>query len=74
MRESDEFAYSSRMTKGVSFDELHFDAVTGIFTANANLPRSAAQQLVRARKTKLKQGIICVSAVPKMKNLHVPLS
>ena len=74
MRQADEFSYSSKLTKGLSFDEDHFDIVMGFFTANANSPKSGAQQLVRARNIKLKHGFISVSSIPNTKNLHLPLS
>ena len=73
MRSADEFVFSSRMTKGVSFDYEHYDVLTGLFTPNANLPRSAAQQLVRVRSINLKVGIVSISDVPKRKNLYLPL-
>ena len=73
MRSADEFVYSSRMTKAVSFDQKHFDVLTGLFTANANLPRSAAHQLVRVRSINLKVGIISISDIPNRKSLSLPL-
>ena len=73
MRTSDEFAYSSVMTKGVSFDDTHFDVLNGLFTPNANLPISAAQQMVRARSINFKSGIVCVSNMSKQKDMHLPL-
>ena len=73
MRESEEFAYSSRMSKGVSFDDVHFDLITAMFSPNANSPRDAAHQMVRARSLKLCGGILCISDVPDWKDLHLPV-
>lgn len=73
MRSADEFAYSSRMTKGLSFDDNHFDVLTGYFTPHANLPRCGAQQLVRARNINLKSGFISISDIPRYESMHLPL-
>ena len=61
MNSSDEFAFTSRLTSGVSFDHERFDVITSYFSPLANTPRSGAQQLLRARSISTKNGFFAVS-------------
>ena len=73
METSELFAFTSRLTAGLSFDKKHYDVLTGYFTPNANLPRSGAQQLLRARDIKLRSGFFTVTEKPNIKMMVKPL-
>ena len=61
MKTANDFAFTSRMTCGISFDEDHYDISTSYFSPCANLPRSGAQQMVRVRHFSLKSGFFSVA-------------
>lgn len=73
MRGAQEFAYTSRLTSGISFDSLHYDVLTGYFTPCANSPRSGAQQMVRIRNISTNSGFFSVAKDVNTRFLSKPL-
>ena len=61
MNAATDFAFTSRMTCGVSFDANRYDISTSYFLPCTNLPRSGAQQMVRVRHFSLKSGFFSVA-------------
>lgn len=62
MNTATDFAFTSRMTCGISFDTTdHYHISTSYFSPCANLPRSGAQQMVRVRHFSLKSGFFSVA-------------
>ena len=73
MRSAQCFAFTSRLTSGFSFDEKHYNVVTGFFTPCANSARSGAQQLVRVRDVSLRSGFFSVAEDVNIRNISRPL-
>ena len=73
METADDFAFTSRLSSGVSFDQERYDVLTCYFTPQANLPRNGAQQLVRARNISCRAGVISIGAEPNIRALKKPL-
>ena len=73
MESAQEFAFTSRLTSGLSFDKIHYDILTAYCTPCANLPRSAAQQIVRARDIKFRGGFITVADSVNTRMISKPL-
>lgn len=73
METANEFAYTSRLSSGVSFDALHYDVLTGFFSPCANSPRSGAQQMVRVRNISTNSGFFSVAEDHNRKKMSKPL-
>ena len=73
MTTASDFAYTSRMTCGVSFDNPHYDIMTGFFSPCTNTPRSGAQQILRIRNFALKTGFFSVANDFNAKVMAKPL-
>ena len=73
MSSAHDFSFTSRLTAGVSYDDPHYDIVTSYFTPCANLPRGAAQQILRARDIRLKAGFFSVDNMCNTSMMAMPL-
>ena len=73
MEIADDFAFTSRLSSGVSFDKQRYDIITGYFSPQSNLPTSGAQQLMRNRNVRLKSGIIAFGNDCNLRNIVKPL-
>ena len=73
MKTADDFAYTARLNSGVSFDAIRYDAITSYYSPQANLPRTGAQQLLRARNISTKNGFFSVGMDSNRRYIVKPL-
>ena len=73
MNTADDFAYTARLTSVVSFDTIRYDVITSYYSPQANLPRSGAQQLLRARNISTKNGFFSLAMDANRRYIIKPL-
>ena len=61
MEIADDFAVTSRLSSGLSFDKQRYGVITGYFSSQSNLHASGAQKMVRNTNLTLEIDVIAVS-------------